>query len=517
MNNEQLKINRVIDRLRKLTQVDIINDWYDVSIGNSVDNLSDELVLEECTLASVNEKGYIIFARGRQVKWLVQKITLAESLQDYPLASLSLRLLLTWWAEDAQIFIDGKLVQEGDLFDSSARVLITNCAIPQQEFTIAIRLVSPNHDIGALMRSHLLYERYNFDIEHTIPDPGFVADEFSVLYQYITNFEEKKLSILYENLNEINWELVNNAQEFDNELNNIRQKLLPLSTNIKQRKFHILGHAHLDMAWLWDTKETYQVAQRTFKSVLGLQEAYPSLTFCHTSPALYEWIEENNAPLFNKIQDAIKEQTWEALGGMWIEPEVNLISGESLIRHLLYGQQYYQEKFGKYTRVAWLPDSFGFPWQLPQILKQCGIDYFVTGKLHWNDTNKFPHGAFYWQSPDETRIFTVMSPPNVTGVMDTNPITMTNYAVEWESQTGLQDIFWLPGVGDHGGGPTKDMLQVAAKWHKSPFFPQIKFSTASEYLDIISGLEETRGQGRQGDKGDRGTRETGGQGRQGRE
>ncbi|MDJ0532877.1 MAG: alpha-mannosidase [Xenococcaceae cyanobacterium MO_207.B15] len=477
---------RVIERLRKLTQVDVINCWYDVSLRNSGDNLSEELVLDECQLASVNEKGYITFPKGRHIKWLVQKITVPESIEQYPISDLSLRLLLTWWAEDAKIFIDGKLVQEGDLFDSSARVLVTDCARPGQEFTIAIRLVSPNHDIGALMRSRLVYERYNTNIEHTVPAPGFVADELTILYQYLTYFEPEKIPVLAHSLNSINWETVKDAEEFDKELNNIRQELLPLANNIKQRKFHLLGHAHLDMAWLWTTQETYQVAQRTFNSVLSLQQEYPQLTFCHTSPALYQWIEENHPNLFTSIQDAINQQTWEAIGGMWIEPEVNLVSGESLIRQLLYGQQYFKEKFGQTTRVAWLPDSFGFPWQLPQILKQCGIDYFVTGKLHWNDTTKFPHGAFWWESPDATQIFTLMSPPNVTGVMDTNPITMTNYAVEWESQTGLQDIFWLPGVGDHGGGPTRDMLEVATKWDNSPFFPQIEFTTATEYLDTIS-------------------------------
>ncbi|MFM7789159.1 MAG: alpha-mannosidase, partial [Microcystis panniformis] len=150
-----------------------------------------------------------------------------------------------------------------------------------------------------------------------------------------------------------------------------------------------------------------------------------------------------------------------------------------------YGQQYFQEKFGQITKTAWLPDTFGFPYQLPQILKSFGIKYFVTGKLHWNDTTKFPHGFFWWQSPDGSKILSLMSPPNVAGVMDTNPIIMTDHALNWEQQTGLKDIFWLPGVGDHGGGPTRDMLEVAQRWQKSPFFPQLKFSQATTYLDSL--------------------------------
>lgn len=487
----QIKIQETITRLEQLTRLEIQNSWCFHTETNSNAKLEDYLKnieLDSCTKVSLNEKGYIIFPQGRQVKWLLQKIVIPENLQQNNISGFTLRLVLTWWAEDAQIFINGKLVQQGDLFDSSARILITQNAIPHQEFLIAIRLVTPNHDIGALMRSHLLFEKAN--VPQQI-DPGWVSKEIAILSKYLEQFEPDKIELLATQLSKIDWDLVTNSEQFDLCLNNLRQCLLPLAKKIKQRKFHLLGHAHLDMAWLWTTEETYQVAQRTFSSVLNLQKDYPRLTFCHTSPALYQWIENNCPDLFTAIQQAVKTNQWEALGGMWIEPDVNLISGESIIRQLLYGQKYFQAKFGQTTKVAWLPDSFGFPWQLPQLLKQCGIDYFVTGKLHWNDTTKFPHGCFWWESPDGTKLFTLMSPPNVTGVMDTNPITMTDYGVNWESQTRLQDIFWLPGVGDHGGGPTRDMLDVASQWEQSPFFPQIEFTTATEYLERISALNTT--------------------------
>jgi alpha-mannosidase len=482
----QSKIQETITHLEQLTEIDIQNSWYYYTEANN--NVKPEeylknIQLDSCEKVSLNEKEYIIFPQGRQVRWLFQKIVIPFHLQQYSISGFTLKLVLTWWAEDALIFINGKLVQQGDLFDSSARILITHNAIPQQEFIVAIRLVTPNHDIGALMRSHLLFEKENVPYEI---DPGWLSKEMAILSKYLQQFEPEKLAIFAKELSTIDWNLVKDSTQFDLCLSNLRQLLLPLTKNIKKRKFNLLGHAHLDMAWLWTTTETYEVAQRTFTSVLNLQKEYPHLTFCHTSPALYQWIEHNCPDLFLAIQQAIKTNQWEALGGMWIEPEVNIISGESIIRQLLYGQQYFQEKFGKNTKVAWLPDSFGFPWQLPQLLKQCGIDYFVTGKLHWNDTTQFPHGCFWWESPDGTRLFTLMSPPNVTGVMDTNPITMIDYAIKWESQTGLQDLFWLPGVGDHGGGPTRDMLDVASQWQQSPFFPQIEFTTAIKYLDRIS-------------------------------
>ena len=474
-----------IAKLRQQVRLEVQNNWRDLTLLNIV-NLDRSLALvnlDECQTAEVNDKGYLVFPKGRQVRWLAQKIVIPSTLEDYPISSLTLRLVLTWWAEDARVFINGKLVIEGDLFDSSARVVITDDAQQGKEYLIAICLTSPNHDIGALMRSHLLYEKTY--LPNNI-DPGLVADELTILYKYLKQFRSEDIQVLEDVLNKFNWHNIKNADGFADDLQKLRSHLLPLAKDIQQRCFNLLGHAHLDMAWLWTTDETKEVAQRTFKSVFSLQQNCPALTFGHTSPALYEWIERDNPELFQEIANAVRLNKWELLGGMWIEPETNLVSGESLIRQLIYGQQYYQEKFGEITKVAWLPDSFGFTWQLPQILKQCGIEYFVTGKLHWNDTTKFPHGCFWWESPDGTRLLTLMSPPNVTGVMDTNPITMTNYALDWETQTGLQDIFWLPGVGDHGGGPTKDMLEVADKWHHSPFFPEIKFTKAIDYLNRIS-------------------------------
>ncbi|MBW4532921.1 MAG: alpha-mannosidase [Pleurocapsa minor HA4230-MV1] len=482
LEDSAVTIQKAIAKLRQLVRLEVQASWRD--LGNDatlIDSFQSPTVI-------LNEKGYVVFSSGKEVKWLGQQIVIPQTLQGYPIEGMSLRLVLTWWAADAQIFINGELVQQGDLFDSSARVLITDYAQPGQEYVVTIRLVSPSHDIGALMRSHLIYEQVNTPQKI---DPGLVADEITVLSKYLSQFKPADLDILATELDGFNWHNLEQADKFTEDLAQLRSLLLPLAQDIKQRRFNLLGHAHLDMAWLWTTDETYEVAERTFKSVLELQQDFPALTFGHTSPALYEWIEHNRPELFELIQNAVRDNRWEILGGMWVEPETNLVCGESLIRQLIYGQRYYQEKFGEIAKVAWLPDSFGFTWQLPQIMQQCGIESFVTGKLHWNDTTKFPHGCFWWESPDGTQLLTLMSPPNVTGVMDTNPITMANYAVDWEVQTGLQEIFWLPGVGDHGGGPTRDMLEVAAKWQDSPFFPQIEFVTTGDYLRRIGGTGES--------------------------
>lgn len=483
-------VSSIIDKLRQLVRIDVQNDWFVFSEDFPIE--TDDSGERSCcdldpTLGqkiSPNEKGYLVWEDGRKVRWLVQKITVPCDLNGYKLQNLALRLCLTWWSEDTQVFVDRQFVQAGDLFDSSARILLSDAVIPGQIFNIAIRSVSPGHDIGALMRSYCLYES-----DYKAIDPGFVADEIAVLHKYLTHFEPDKLENFNRELEKIDWGIIGDRDRFHHSLLSLRNTLQPLAKSLKQRCIKMMCHAHLDMAWLWEQQETYQVAKRTFISVLNLQKDFPNLTFCHTSPVLYEWIEKHHPEVFSEILEAVRAGSWDPLGGMWVEPEVNLPSGESLIRQLLYGQRYTREKFGEIAKVAWLTDSFGFCWQLPQILKQGGIEYFVTQKLRWNDSTKFPYGVFWWQSPDGTKLLTLMSPPNITGVMDTNPITITDFAVDWEKQTGIQDIFWLPGVGDHGGGPTRDMLEIEQRWESSPFFPKIEFTTAKQYLDSLGDVQ----------------------------
>jgi len=475
------------DRLRHLCQRDVQGSWrgWAGELPGETEGSCPALNLDDWAIAPQNDRGYLTWPAGRQVQWYAQRWVLPETWAGYPLRGLTLRLALTWWAEDAQIFANGQLVQAGDLFDSSARVVLAERLEPGQALAVALRLVSPGHDIGGLMRSRLLAEAPSYNLTEAL-DPGFVADEIDVLAKYAAAFAPERLVAIAAALEALDELPVSDAARFDAALRRLRQTLAPLAADLKQRRITLLGHAHLDMAWLWELPETYDAAERTFRSVLKLRREFPDLTFCHTSPALYEWFAAERPELFGEIREAIAAGAWEPVGGMWIEPDANLPNGESCARQLLYGQRYTRDQFGSTTRIAWLTDTFGFHWQLPQFLALAGIDYFVTQKLHWNDSTEFPHGVFWWQAPDGTKILALISPPNVTGVMDTNPQTMTNYSVKWEQQTGLQESFWLPGVGDRGGGPTRDMLAVQARWQQSPFFPRLEFGTAEQFLDRLA-------------------------------
>jgi alpha-mannosidase len=464
-----------IERLRSLSQIDILTDWR-MSLGCG--SLAADT--HQWDRVSLNEKGQIAWELGRQEIWLAQTLIIPTQLQGYPVAGLICRLAFTWWAELAQVFVDGVLVQEGDLFDHSPRVVLMPTAVPGTSIDLRVRLISPGHDIGALMRSKVVYE----STDPANPEPGWLADELAVMVKQVESFDPARLGELAVVIEAIDYDLLVDSRQFIQAVVAIKQRVKSLSTiHDPQSTIQLLGHAHLDMAWLWEVAETWEVADRTFRSALKLQHQFPELTFCHSTPALYEWMEINQPEVFAAIFQQVRLGKWEIVGGMWIEPDLNLISGESIARQIIYGQKYNQAKFGEVTKVSWLPDTFGFCNQLPQLLKQGGIDYFVTQKFLWNDTNQFPHQLFWWESPDGSQVLSLMSSPIGEGI---DPLKMIDYACKWQTATGINESLYLFGVGDHGGGPTRDMLEIADRWSQSDVFPNLEFTTAVKYLDQLA-------------------------------
>jgi alpha-mannosidase len=504
---------RLCQRLRNLSQTDILTDWRICLTGNISTDSS------QWTPASLNSKGQIAWERGRQEIWMAQQLTMPANVGGYPVTNRSCRLAFTWWAELAQVFVNGELVQEGDLFDHSPRVLLMSAVVPGTPIDVRLRLVSPGHDIGALMRSRLIYE----SADPLNPEPGWLADELAVVVKQVASFQPARLGELVGIIDTIDYDLLKvDSHQFIAHVLAVKRQIKsifgcggdlptppyghpclekvlylgkPQDRTFRSREgifrsglsgiktIQLLGHAHLDMAWLWEVAETWEVAERTFRSSLSLQQLFPNLTFCHSTPALYEWMELHQPDVFTGICQQVQAGKWEIVGGMWIEPDLNLISGESIARQIIYGQAYNQSRFGALTQVAWLPDTFGFCWQLPQLLKQGGIDYFVTQKFLWNDTNQFPHQLFWWESPDGSRVLSLMSSPIGEGI---DPLKMMDYACKWQTDTGIDESLYLFGVGDHGGGPTRDMLEIADRWSKSDVFPDLEFTTAVKYLDKLA-------------------------------
>lgn len=242
-------------------------------------------------------------------------------------------------------------------------------------------------------------------------------------------------------------------------------------------KIYLIGHSHIDAVWLWDKEETKRVCQSTFKMILDLLDERDDFYYTQSTAQFYEWIEEENPEIFERIKQHVKSGKWEIVGGMWVESDCNLPSGESLVRQILYGKKYFKDKFGVDVKVGWLPDTFGYCWTLPQIFKKSGIDYFLTSKLNMQARWLLPYVLFWWESPDGSRVLSVATP----GMYNNTSSSMVDrqFKMATSVQQGLHSNLIPVGKGDHGEGLThemiNDVLENSGKSAKSFFSPALKF------------------------------------------
>ncbi len=245
----------------------------------------------------------------------------------------------------------------------------------------------------------------------------------------------------------------------------------------------IVGHAHIDIGWLWPVRETIRKAGRTFSSMLLLMETYPEFRFIQSQPVLYKMIEENYPDLLTKITKRVKEGRWEPNGGMWVEADCNISGGESLVRQFLEGIKAVKKYFGYTPDTLWLPDVFGYSSALPQILSKCNIKNFVTSKINWNDTNRFPYDTFWWQGIDGSRIFTHFLTTRTNGYNAfPNPVVIKetwDYVQQKEIQSS---VLCSVGYGDGGGGTTLEMIEIAKRLKDLEGCPKVEFVNVSEFL-----------------------------------
>ncbi len=268
---------------------------------------------------------------------------------------------------------------------------------------------------------------------------------------------------------------------FDASLRKAQAILSELHPVLAQANITLDGNAHIDAAWLWPRTETVDVVRRTFTTALQLMNEYPDYKFTQSAAQYYEWMADKYPDLNAQIKQRIKEGRWEVVGGMWVEPDLNLPDGESLVRQLLIGQRFFKDQYGVTARIGWNPDSFGYNWQLPQIYKRSGMDYFVTQKMHWNDTNILPFRLFWWQSPDGSKVLTYF--PTDYAWDNVSPTRLTADFVDSAARNpGTTQHLDLYGIGDHGGGPTRAMLDDADHWMSlegsQPSLPQLSSHSA---------------------------------------
>ncbi|WP_332843764.1 alpha-mannosidase [Paraclostridium bifermentans] len=256
-----------------------------------------------------------------------------------------------------------------------------------------------------------------------------------------------------------------------------------------------IGHTHIDVAWLWRLKHTREKCARSFSTVLRLMERYPEYIFLQTQPQLYEYVKNDYPELYEAIKQKVKDGNWEVDGGMWLEADCNIPSGESLVRQILVGSRFIKEEFNKDVEYLWLPDVFGYSWALPQILKKSGIDMFMTTKISWNQYNRMPHDTFKWRGIDGSEILTHFittpepwSQPGSWFYTYNGRLTPKTVKGVWDAYTDkgiTNDLLVSYGFGDGGGGVNREMLEYRKRLDKMPGLPNVKTGKASDYFRCL--------------------------------
>lgn len=271
---------------------------------------------------------------------------------------------------------------------------------------------------------------------------------------------------------------------------NITKSLLAVPASCSALTVYSIGHAHLDMAWLWPVRETRRKGVRTFATALQMMDEYPQYKFGASQPQLYEWVKQDQLLLFEKVRRAVEEGRWELQGAMWVEPDMNLAGSESLVRQCLYGKRFFRDEFGMEINNLWLPDVFGYSAALPQILKKCGVDYFMTMKISWNETNRFPHHLFNWQGIDGSSVIAHFLPTDDYNVANTPKELIKGE--EKFSQSDITDAFLnLYGNGDGGGGPGREHIEYGIRQQDTDGVPRFKFAFAQDFFKKISEIDKS--------------------------
>ena len=261
-----------------------------------------------------------------------------------------------------------------------------------------------------------------------------------------------------------------------------------------------IGHGHLDVAWLWQTRHTREKAARTFSVATALMQQYPEYIYLHTTPQVYAWLEQDYPHIFAQVKERVAEGRIEAGGAMWLEPDTNIVSGEALVRQIMYGQRYLRETFGREYDVLWLPDSFGYSYSLPQIMLRAGLQSIMTIKMSWRDsTNRLPYDTFRWRGLDGSETLAhFVTTPWLPGDADfVNDFDNDTYSARfivpalrrlWEryrNKAQNSDLLFIYGRGDGGAGPTRQHLERYRALRELPGLPNLHLGRADDYFHAL--------------------------------
>jgi alpha-mannosidase len=261
------------------------------------------------------------------------------------------------------------------------------------------------------------------------------------------------------------------------------------------------GHTHLDVAWLWQVKHVRDKTARSFATALTLMDEFPEFVFMYNQPVLFSFLKQDYPELWERVKEKVRAGQFEIDGAMWVEPDVNISSGESLVRQIMHGQQFHMDEFGITPKCVWLPDTFGYSAALPQILAKSGIEFFVTSKLSWNDTDRHPYDSFFWRGVDGSKVksYLITTQATEAGHQKTiynSKFTVTDILGTWkryEPKALHDEVMICYGHGDGGGGPTRDMVQRGICMERGiPGAPKLRMEGLRPYLDRLGAKMDAR-------------------------
>jgi len=416
--------------------------------------------------------------------WFRQWVTVPKTLDGYDLTGTRIWFRFNAWVNGPLpqiIYFNGRRVALGDDLEP---IVLFDRAKPGDRVLVAVKLmatVDQKHFAGSPMTIAFASSR---------PSPQDMGEEFlsaAVLIPSLSKDPSTDRATLDKAIGQVDLKALDSSdqQQFDESLRAAQSTIEALKPMMDQASLHLTGNSHIDAAWLWPWVETVQTVRNTFSTALQLMNEYPSYTFTQSAAAYNDWMAQDYPEINAQIKKRIQEGRWEVVGGMWVEPDLNMPDGESTARSILIGKRWYQQHYGVDVKIGWNPDSFGYNWQLPQIYKKSGIDYFVTQKMAWNDTNKLPLKLFWWESPDGSRVLTYF--PHDYANNNLNPVRLAvDLAQARTYAPGMTEMMDLYGIGDHGGGPTRTILDEGVHWMEpGKVVPPMHFGTAGSYFSTV--------------------------------
>lgn len=487
------KINRFIVDLEKLIYSDREDiSKYKVKEGNFSGGQS--LSLDDATWHTY-ETGELWGGYDKHL-WFRTKVIIPERF-----ASKTVAFHITtghegeWDALNPQFlfYLDGELIQGLDV--NHREVLISENVEPGREYNIAFLGYGGLYERKCIIHTELVVlDKEVEELYYDIKVPFNCAQLFK-------NEDQNRIDILnalnsavqYLDLrkpfSEMFYESIRRAKEF------LKVEFYEKLCGKNSAQVTAVGHTHLDIAWLWTLSQTREKAARSFSTAVKLMEQYPEYKFMASQPVLYKFIKEDYPELYEKIKGKIKEGNWEADGVMWLEPDCNAVSGESLVRQIIFGMRFFKEEYGVTCKTLWLPDVFGYTAALPQILRKSGIKYFMTTKLDWNQFNRIPYDSFMWEGIDGSKVYSHFvttceydeqnkNKTRYEGVL--NPSHVLGTWHRYQNKAINKEVLMTYGYGDGGGGANKEMLENGRRLVKGiPGMPALKLDFQANYFDRV--------------------------------